>query len=46
MEYALKAARKILTRIHFERLKLPVLTHVAKAVIKTTCGSLGRSPAT
>ena len=25
---AIQAARKLLTRIHFERLKLPVLNHV------------------
>jgi hypothetical protein len=29
---AIKAARKLLTRIHFERLKLPVLTHVLATI--------------
>ena len=29
---AIKTARKLLTRIHFERLKLPVLTHVLATI--------------
>jgi len=29
---AIKSARKLLTRIHFERLKLPVLTHVLATI--------------
>ena len=29
---AIQAARKLLTRIHFERLKLPVLTHVLATI--------------